>query len=128
MPQKPWDRHYLDHWLEKTANRELPAWVRVSLLAYGSHRANGHAPFKPGDIALVLGTVDKATGEIRPMDKSNVQREIRRAVQAGWLDDRSSSLCLVVLGHQITGGLGDPGERCDRHTRKAQQRRLRAVS
>ena len=126
---RTWSAHYQDVWLERTHNRDLPAWLRVAFLAYGSHRANGHAPFEQGDVGLVLGSVDRVTGEIRPADKANVQRAIRNAVKAGWLAEGSSARCLVVPGHAVEGGLGGaPDEPCGRHSRKGQPASLRAVS
>lgn len=120
---RTWSRQYQDVWLERTADRSLPAWLRVAFLAYGSHRANGHAPFEDGDVGLMLGSVDRTTGEIRPADKANVQRAIRNAVKAGWLAEGSSSRCLIVPGHAIEGGLGGkPHDPCDRHSRKGAQR------
>jgi hypothetical protein len=72
---------------------------------------------------LVLGSVDRRTGEIRPADKANVQRAIRDAIKAGWLAESSSALCLVVPGHAIEGGVGGkPDEPCSRHARKGTRR------
>lgn len=113
----PWARHYLATWHERSGDSRLPMWLRVSCLAYGAHAANGHALFRPGDVALVLGTVDPATGEIRPMQKANVQRTITQAVEYGWLAPGSSALCLVVPGHAIQGGKGDPGAKCPQEAR-----------
>lgn len=117
-PSNPWTRHYQSVWLERTADGQLPAWLRVAFLAFGSHRANGHARFKPGDIGLVLGTVDQTTGEIRPADKHNVQRAIKAAVSRGYLAQGSSSLCLIVPAHAIEGGLGFDSEVCPIHMAK----------
>lgn len=114
-----WARHYQSVWLERTADDHMPMWLRVAFLAYGSHRANGHARFKPGEIGEVFGTVDAVTGEIKPADKHNVQRAIRNATKRGWLAEGSSTLCLIVPAHAIEGGLGYPTEKCSLHSRKS---------
>jgi hypothetical protein len=66
----PWAKHYQHAWEERSGDPNLPDWLRVAALAYGKHSANGHAVFGPGDLALVLGSVDPVTG-----DHSERQRE-----------------------------------------------------
>lgn len=80
----------------------MPYWLRVTALAYGSHADNGHARFKRGEVALILGTVDHETGELRPF--ANVRREISRAVEYGWLEEGSYWGCLIVPAHSIRKG------------------------
>ena len=114
----PWARHFQAVWQERSGDPRLPAWLRVACLVYGSHTANGHATFKPGQIALVLAKVDQKTGEVRVPSKYAIRRAIASAVEYGWLAKESGSLCLVVPGHAINGGLGgkpdDECPRCDR--------------
>jgi hypothetical protein len=107
----PWARHYQAVWHERVAHRNLPNWLRVAALAYGSHAANGHAVFKPGDIGIVLGTPGC------PIDKNNVQRAIRTAIENGWLSPLSGSTCLVVPMHAVAGGMGSPNQPCPVHSR-----------
>jgi hypothetical protein len=113
--RNPWGRHYQRVWHERAGDPRLPYWLRVAALAYGSHRANGHALFKPGQVSLVLGSVDAATGEVRRLDKGSTQRAIRSAIEYGWLSERSSARCLVVPGHAVMGGLGSADEACPQH-------------
>jgi hypothetical protein len=121
--QNPWTRHYQCVWHERAGDARLPAWLRVAALAYGSHAANGHAQFKPGQVGLVLGSVDVVTGEVRPMDKGSVQRAIRTAIAYGWLGSQSGARCLVVPGHAVTGGLGgNPDDECPQHKRDSKGR------
>ena len=118
--RNPWAQHYQSIWHERAGDRRLPNWLRVASLAYGSHRANGHAQFKRGDVGLVLSTVDRDTGVVRPLDKGSVQRAIRTAIEYGWLDESSGSRCLVVPHHAIVGGLGGrAGEECPQHKPRA---------
>ncbi len=112
----PWARHYQHPWLERVAVRRYPDWLRVACLAFGRHRGNGHAPFRPGEVALILGTPDPQHPTcVIPLDKHNLQRAIRSAVDNGWLAVGSGSTCLIVPGHAVTGGLGQPDEPCSRH-------------
>jgi len=129
--RQPWSRHFQNVWQERARDPRLPAWLRVAALAFGSHAANGHAPFKPGEIALILARVDGETGEIVPMHKANVQRAITKAVESGWLVSNSGSTCLVVPGHAVAGGLGRADAACPQshRSRRVSQNvtRLRSV-
>jgi hypothetical protein len=116
---RPWSRHYLDVWHERAGDPRFPLWFRVAALAYGGHDATGHARFKPGELGLILGTLDASTGEWRSLHKANVQRVIARAVEFGLLAPESGSLCLVVPQHAIHGGVGGNGNVvCPLHGRK----------
>lgn len=121
--ENPFAMHYQSVWLERVADRRFPAWARVAFLAFGSHKANGHARFKPGQVGLLLGAVNPDTGEVKPMDKHNVQRAIRVAIESGWLREGSSSLCLVVPAHAIRGGEGRAHAPCPLHETKAGRNR-----
>lgn len=108
-----WARHDQHAWEERSGDPQLPDWLRVAALAYGKHRANGHANFGAGDVALVLGRIDYATGEVVP--NANVSRAIKRAVKYGWLGRGSKSRCLIVPGHAIAGGIGNEYAPCPVH-------------
>lgn len=97
-----WARHFQDDWQARAGDPRLPYWLRVTALAYGSHADNGHARFKRGEVALILGSVDQETGEVRPF--ANVRREIARAVEYGWLENGSYWGCLIVPAHSIRKG------------------------
>lgn len=105
LPSRQWARHYQDDWQARAGDPRLPYWFRIAALAYGSHTENGHARFKHGEIAKILGAVDRETGEFRPF--ANVRREIARAVEFGLIEEGSYWGCLVVPAHSIKkGGLG----------------------
>jgi hypothetical protein len=129
-----WAKHYQRIWEDRSGDPKLPPWLRVSALAYGMHRANGHAMFGVGDVRLVLSRVDEETGEILMPSTANVSHAIRKAVDFGFLEKGSGTRCLVVPGHAIEGGLGDPNEPCPQHRRQSQRggsvraRRLKVVS
>lgn len=115
MSRNLWAAHYQTTWHERSGDPRLPYWLRVAALAYGSHKANGHALFNAGQIALVLATADPETGEIKPLDKGSVQRAIRSAVDYGWLAADSCSRCLIVPGHAITMHYGNANAPCPQH-------------
>jgi hypothetical protein len=112
--QQPYAMHYQHVWKERSAS-SAPAWLRVASLAYSRHGRNGHAMFRPGEIAQVLGGKDAQTGQPSPMARQNVYRAIRTAIDNGWLGEASTSQCLVVPQHAIWGGPGKAMKPCPVH-------------
>lgn len=125
MCQFPWARHFQHVWQERAGDPALPDWLRVACLAYGSHRANGHATLGQGHVALVLARVDVDTGVIAPLSRQNVHRAIRASVANGWLSQGSTSRCLIVPAHAVSGGLGSPTDACPQHSPRVRQRGAR---
>jgi hypothetical protein len=124
-----WARHFQAPWHEDALNPRFPLALRVAFLAYGTHTANGHARFKQGEIATVLGHLDE-NGHPEPADRRTVHRAIRQAVEYGLLAEGSKALCLLVPSHRIVGGMGDEDAPCDRHPsarQRARRRPLKAV-
>ncbi len=113
MRQKQWARHYQADWAERSGNTRLPDWLRVVALAYGKHKANGHAAFKRGEIAWVLAKVDEDSGEI--VAGRNVHRAVAAAVDYGFLSPLSNQRCLVVPVHAIGGPSGNVLAPCPIH-------------
>lgn len=126
----PWARHFQTVWQERAGDVNLPDWLRVAALAYGTHAENGHALQRPGNVALVLARVDPSTGEVTPQSRQNVYRAIQAAIRHQWLAEGSTARCLIVPAHAISKGTegGRPAP-CPQHdavaARKA--RHLRAV-
>ena len=116
-PEGYWTKHYQSAYLEDAANPRYPNAIRVAFLAYGKHKANGHARFKQREIANVLGEVDE-NGDFVPASKYVVERAIKTAVSYGLLAEGSKALCLVVPGHRIRGHHGDAEAPCDRHRKR----------
>lgn len=114
--ENPWTKHRQSFWQEKSGRPSLPLWLRITALAYGVHRRNGHAPFKTGEIALATSVVDQETGEIRTPNRNRISEAIRQAVEIGFLHRDSHARCLVVPPWGIEGGmLGSPAEACKHH-------------
>jgi len=108
--QRLWARHYQDEWWSRAGDPGLPYWLRVAALAYGSHLDNGHASFKRGDVAVVLGEPGQ------PYNR--VGRAIEQAVERRWLEDGSWWGCLIVPRRAIRKGplsTPKPCRRCAQH-------------
>jgi hypothetical protein len=121
-----WAKHYQQAWDDHVANSGLPLWFRVTALAYGNHAANGHANFRRGDIARLVG--EFKGGELVPRDKTVIRDAIKYAVKHGLLDPSSCSECLVVPSRKVDGGGKDfkhgRGKPCPVHARKAATRKV----
>ncbi|MGV0578974.1 hypothetical protein ABQE57_07995 [Mycolicibacterium elephantis] len=85
-------------------NADMPLRFRVAFMAYGSVRRNGHACFKPGELAQILG--------VRP---DSLSRGIAKAKASGLLMYESSARCLVVPEHVVKGWLGHENDPCAVH-------------
>lgn len=87
-PHNGWTRHRMEEWERRAGDDRLTYWVRVAALAYAKQLDSNHAPFKRGQIALMLGTPGKPY--------PNVRRAIEDAVAFGWLEQGSYWGCLIV--------------------------------
>lgn len=123
---RAWSRHFQEAWAEDALNPTYPMPLRVAFLAFGRHRANGHAMFRQGEVANVLGRFD-GHGTWVPADRRTVHRAIAKAISYRLLEEGSKALCLVVPSHRITGGMGSPDTPCKRHPETFRGRHLKAV-
>lgn len=110
-----WSIFYHQPWHDDSLNPRFPYALRVAFLAFGTHRANGHATFRRGEVAKVLSHVDD-DGTLIPTTRQTVHRAIAQAVEFGMLEEGSHSMCLVVPRHRATGGRGSPNSPCGRHS------------
>ena len=108
-----WAKHQQASWEEQARSAHVDLWQRVAFLAMGTHKANGHAPFlNAQEIAERVALVGK-----HPPEDSEIRRAVRVAKARGWLGSQSSTRCLVVPPHWVSGGLGgSPYARCLRHS------------
>jgi hypothetical protein len=130
--QSLWARQYQQPWRERSEDESLPLWLRVACVAFGWHEPNGHTPMKPGELAVKVGRVNRTTGEVKPVDKRNLQRAIKTAIDKAWISKASGSLCLVVPEHAVDTLLAGHDKPCPRHKARKQKVRhsvtyLRAV-
>jgi hypothetical protein len=109
----PFSVHRQKVWMERAKDRaadpSMDLWIRVGALAFGCHKRNGHANFKPNEIAEILGPVGS------PLSAQSVSRAIMLAKKAGWIAPESTVRCLVVPPHAVTFGLGKANARCVVH-------------
>ena len=126
MGEPAWARHFQEAWADDALNPIYPMPLRVAFLAFGRHRANGHAIFGQGEIANTLGHHDDVGGWV-PADRRTVHRAITKAVSYGLLDSTSKALCLVVPKHRVAGGMGNPETPCRRHPATRTKTALKAV-
>lgn len=123
-----WAIHYQQPYRDDAANPRMPMPLRIAWLAYGNHRANGHANFAKEEIAKALGRYDHE-GTFVNADRRTVSRAIRQAIDWDLLDQGSVALCLIVPKHRVTGGPGAADTPCKRqHPQPREAAQLRAVS
>lgn len=91
-----------------------PLAVRVLFAAMGRHDRNGHARFRSGELADVLGSIDVTTGEVRPARRDTVSAAITVAKRLGYIAEDSSARCLVLSRHIFQKSWGSP-EPCPVH-------------
>jgi len=85
-----------------------PLAVRVLFAAMGRHDRNGHARFRSGELADVLGSIDVTTGEVRPARRGAVSDAIKAAKRLGYITDESFARCLVLSRHTFQKSWGSP--------------------
>lgn len=116
---REWSAHAQDHWLEFAGNPNFPDYLRIVFVAYGRHRANGHARLDQGELVRFLVRKDGTLP-----DRRNVRHSIDAAIKLGYLQPASRVLCLVVSSDHVQGGKGDPDKRCDRnHTVRTREQK-----
>lgn len=85
-----------------------PLAVRVLFAAMGRHDINGHAPFRPRELADILRTVDMETGEVRSAQSDTVSDALRQAKEVGYVLPESTARCVVLAPHMFQKGKGAP--------------------
>lgn len=90
-----WVKHEIDHLERMADNADLPLWLRLHYLAMSRMRSDGHAHFERGEVARLMGKVNKE-GELIPADRRAIQRGMKMAKERGVLSDESGTTCLVV--------------------------------
>lgn len=113
-----------DGYCDRVGDVTLPALMRLEAAALCGLVDNGlHVRFDPGELAWLLHTADRQTGELRPMDDSQLRRTIRTAVGSGLLLPGSLVRCLIVSPGLVlsTGGrsVGPPCPLAAEHERTA---------
>lgn len=95
---------------------ELSADLRLFALAMSRMNNGGHAEFQPGELSLMMATVDKKTGEILPMNRSQIFRLKRKLANAGFLVNASGGVtCVWVNAGAVWAGRQNGYWRCKTH-------------
>src|SRR5690242_1062782 len=82
--------------VKQLAERDLiSAEMKLMLLALGKMNNSGHAVFDPGYLSKQLATIDKRTGEVRPMTRENISKIKRNLARAGLLVNASGGVQCV---------------------------------
>lgn len=73
-----------------------PLAVRVLFAALGRHDRTGHAPFRARELAEVLSSADRKTGELVAARPDSVSKAVRAAKELGYIADESTARCLIL--------------------------------
>ena len=66
----------------------------------------GHAHFSPGDLARLLATVDRATGEVRASHSSRISEALGIARNEGLIAAESEPTLVIIPAHRAQQGRG----------------------
>jgi hypothetical protein len=110
QPEPPWLKVYQMPWDSRISDRDLPMWLRIYCIAFARAEPNLHANFQPGELAKMLG--QEKSGELRPVHRANLRREIRTAVQKGYLADGSTARCLLLPASDVGCNLSGKWKPC----------------
>lgn len=100
----PWRKHYQEFFREQSRDNDRSLWDRLAFLAWSSARRNGHANFRPGELA--------DTFRVGP---NRISEGIAGARAKGLIGMESKPTCLVVPAYIAEGGDGNEFEICGVH-------------
>lgn len=109
----PWVMGNQETFKDLATSDALPRWLRATYAAYGHLGGNGHATFRPSELAALLG--DHTKGVSVPTERQRVREAIDGAIDRGLLEEGSKALCLIVPRAAIAYGAGNPNAPCKRH-------------
>lgn len=95
ITESPWLMSIQIGWEAQIYNSKLPYWMRVYAVAMGRSDPNLHTPLEPGELAKLLGH-KQPDGSIQPLDRRDLHKYVKRAVDLQLLDEASSLRCLVL--------------------------------
>jgi hypothetical protein len=105
-------------WEPQIANSDLPNWLRVFAVAMARSEANLHSPFESGELAELLGKTQR-DGSTKAVDRRDLDKYVKRAVEKGFLDEASSVRCLVLPESRTACRRRGYQKPCAYHTGKA---------
>lgn len=102
--ETPWVKVSQSGLEERALELGQPLWLKVTCMAYARVGANGHAGFKRGELAQLMGKC-----------RQDIERAIRTAVGYGWLHEASCTECLIPPGDFVEMSYGSSRKVCDVH-------------
>src|SRR4051812_10301207 len=67
--------------MARQCDTRLPTDQRLFMAVLGRANNSGHAMFDQGELASILGTVDPATGVVKPLHRTTVNSAIGRGIE-----------------------------------------------
>jgi hypothetical protein len=95
------------YWQARADDTTLPIWLRLAVLAYASHSKNGHATFYMSGESTLPKALNK--------DKHVIQKEMKKAIDRGFLASDSNVNCLVLPDGVFGGAEGHKFAECKLH-------------
>lgn len=112
VPKIPYDRYSAVNrkWTVRAADegfQRLATEARMLIVAQRKINALGHAMFDDGDLAKLLATIDRKTGELKPASYDTIYRAKVKLARAGVLVDASGGEnCVWVASEYAFFGFG----------------------
>jgi hypothetical protein len=95
ITESPWLISKQIGWEEQIYNADLPYWLRVFAVAMARSEPNLHTHLQPGELAKLLGKAHP-DGTLKPVDRRDLSRYVKKAITLMLLDETSSPRCLVL--------------------------------
>lgn len=116
--ENPWLMHRQIGWEPRIYDTAFPYWFRVWAVANARCAPNLHAEFETGELAKLLGK-RKEDGSIEAVDRRDLDKYIKQAIERELLDGISCVKCLVLPAHAVGCRLPGAYSPCDYHTGEA---------
>lgn len=115
ITEKPWLMSFQPGWEEQIYNTDLPYWMRVFAVAMARSEPNLHTQLQPGELASLLGK-PQPDGTLKPVDRRDLDKYVKKAVKLQLLDETSSVRCLVLPASTAACGRRGHNKPCQYHT------------
>jgi hypothetical protein len=114
ITESPWLISKQIGWEQQIYNTDLPYWLRVFAVAMARSEPNLHTHMQPGELAKLLGKAHP-DGTLKPVDRRDLSRYVKKAVALMLLDETSSPRCLVLPASTTACRRSGCNKPCDYH-------------